>query len=66
MYVTDIRNHSQYKPALRQTLESICRTPAVATVTAVYRAVTVGKKTLPTRAQPQREVGSGGSKEGHP
>jgi hypothetical protein len=44
MYVTDIRNHSQYKPALRQTLESICRTPAVATVTAVYRAVTVGKK----------------------
>jgi hypothetical protein len=24
MYVTDIRNYSQYKPALRQTLESIC------------------------------------------
>jgi hypothetical protein len=25
MYVTDIRNHSQYKSALCQTLESICR-----------------------------------------
>jgi hypothetical protein len=40
MYVADIRNHSQYKPALRQTLESICR--VVEFFERVHRSVSTG------------------------